>query len=110
MAWDDVRAGVKAGLRALRRRSQEGARQTKLRLDKSSLQRKKTRLLTRLGRDALALHKRGLHLHDSLEPVLTEILRLEGEISRKEEAIRRVAPEEAALTPEASQGKKTDES
>ena len=86
-------AELKRGVGTLRQRSQEATDYAKLRLDKATLVREQSDLLKRLGREVLALHRRGAELPEALLPRLERLERLNAEIGRKQDDIRRSALE-----------------
>ncbi len=90
-------AELKRGVGTLRRRSQEATDYAKLRLDKAALVREQSEELKRLGREVLALHRRGVELPETLLPRLERLERLNAEIGRKQDDIRRSALEAQGL-------------
>ena len=90
-------AELKRGVGTLRRRSQEATDYAKLRLDKATLVRERSAELKRLGREVYVLHRRGAELPGSLLPRLQKLERLNAEINRKQDDIRRSALEAQGL-------------
>lgn len=75
------------GVRTFQRRSREAAEHARLRLENASLQRERSELYKRLGREVFLRYQQGAALPEGLEPVLKELSRLEGEIHSKREAV-----------------------